>query len=100
MFEAHVRLRLLQFTLRNVAPHFFGKLAKLLDLPPLRNFPERRGDAGVVFVAGEAELDEPLAVKSAGHSFQDLDAPLAVLDQVVVGGQDAGDAALDGERGD
>ncbi len=48
-------------------------------------------------MAGEAEVDEPLAVEPAGHLLQDLDAPLAVLDQVVVGGEDAGDAALDGE---
>jgi hypothetical protein len=45
-------------------------------------------------------VDEPLAVESAGNLLQDLDAPLAVLDQVVVGGEDAGDAALDGEWGD
>ena len=49
---------------------------------------------------GEAEVDEPLAVEPAGHLLQDLDAPLAVLDQVVVGGEDAGDAALDGEWGE
>jgi hypothetical protein len=48
-------------------------------------------------MAGEAEVDEPLAVETAGHLLKDLDAPLAVLDQVVVGGEDAGDAALDGE---
>jgi hypothetical protein len=49
-------------------------------------------------MAGEAEVDEPLAVEPAGHLLQDLDAPLAVFDQVVVGGEDAGDAALEGER--
>jgi hypothetical protein len=53
----------------------------------------------VVFVAGEAEVDEPLAVEGAGHRLQNLDAPLAVLDQLVVGRQDARDALLDGERG-
>jgi hypothetical protein len=50
-------------------------------------------------MAGEAEVDEPLAVEPAGHFLQDFDAPLAVLDQVVVGGEDAGDAALDREWG-
>jgi hypothetical protein len=50
-------------------------------------------------MAGEAEVDEPLAVEPAGHLFQDLDAPLAILDQVVVGGEDGGDAALDGKGG-
>jgi hypothetical protein len=50
-------------------------------------------------MAGEAEVNEPLAVEPSGHLLQDLDASLAVLDQVVVGGQDAGDAALDGEWG-
>ena len=53
----------------------------------------------MVFVAGEAEVDEPLAVEGAGHRLQNLDAPLAVLDQLVVGRQDARDAPLDGERG-
>ena len=75
-------------------------IAERLHLPPLRNLAERRGDAGVVFVAGEAEVDEPLAVEGAGHRLQNLDAPLAVLDQLVVGRQDARDALLDGERGE
>jgi hypothetical protein len=70
-----------------------------LHLPTLRNLAEGGGDAGVVFVAGEAEVHEPLAVKGAGHSLQNLDAPLAVLDEFVVGRQDARDALLDRERG-
>jgi hypothetical protein len=45
-------------------------------------------------------VDEPLAVEPAGHLLQDLDASLAVFVQVVVGGEDAGDSALGGERGD
>jgi hypothetical protein len=49
----------------------------------------------VVFVAGEAEVDEPLAVEGAGDSLQNFDAPLAVLDQFVVGRQDARDVLLD-----
>ena len=49
-------------------------------------------------MAREAEVDEPLAVEPAGHFLQDLDAPLAVLDQVVVGGENASDAALIGMR--
>ena len=83
-----------------VAPTDVSDVTELLHLPPLRNLPERRGDAGVVFVAGEAEVDEPLAVEGAGHRLQNPDAPLAVLDQLVVGRQDAGDAALHGQRGD
>jgi hypothetical protein len=31
-------------------------------LPPLRNLAEGGSDAGVAFVAGEAEVDEPLAI--------------------------------------
>ena len=54
----------------------------------------------MAFVTGEAKMDEPLAVEGAGHRLQDLDAPLAVLDEVVVGRQDARDALLDGERRD
>ena len=43
-------------------------------------------------MAGEAEVDEPLAVEGAGHRLQNLDAPLAVLDEFVVGRQDARDS--------
>ena len=50
-------------------------------------------------MAGEAEVDEPLAVEGAGHRLQNLDPPLAVLDQFVVGRQGPRDAALDGEGG-
>ncbi len=49
-------------------------------------------------MAGEAEVDEPLAVEGAGHLLQDADAPLTVLHQLVVGRQDTRDSALDGER--
>ena len=52
----------------------------------------------MVFVAGEAKVDEPLAVEGVGHRLQNLDAPLAVFDEFVVGRQDACDAFLDGER--
>ena len=69
-------------------------------LPPLWNRPQRRLHQPAALMAGEAEVNEPLAVEPAGHFLQDLDAPLAVLDQIVVGGEDAGDAALDGECGD
>ena len=54
----------------------------------------------MVLVAGEAEVDEPLAVEGAGHRLQNLDAPLAILDQIVVGRQDARDALLGGEGGE
>ena len=56
-----------------------------LQLPPFRNRPERRIDERDFFVSGEAEVDEPLAVERAGHLFQNLDAPLVVFDQIVVG---------------
>jgi|GEM_PF-7131014 len=49
-------------------------------------------------MSGEAEVDEPLAVEGAGHGLQNPDAPLTVLDQLVVGGEDAGDAALNRQR--
>ena len=38
----------------------------------------------MVFGAGGAEVDEPLAVEESGHLFQYLDTPLIVLDQVVI----------------
>ena len=49
-------------------------------------------------MAGEAEVDEPLAVEGAGHLLQDPDAPLIVLDQIVIGRQDARYPPLDGKR--
>ena len=48
-------------------------------------------------MAGVAEVDEPLAVETAGHVLQDRDALTVVLDQVVVGREDGGDAALERE---
>ena len=51
-------------------------------------------------MAGETEVDEPLAVERAGHLFENLDAPLVVFDQIVVSRQDACDSALDGKRRD
>ena len=70
-----------------------------LHLPPFRNRPERRSDERKFFVAGEAEVDEPLAVEGAGHLLQNPDAPLIVLDQIVVGRQDARDPPLHRKRG-
>ena len=49
-------------------------------------------------MAGEAEFDEPLPVKGLGHLLQYLDAPEIVLNQVVVGREDGGDFALDGDE--
>ena len=67
--------------------------------PSFRYRTERGIDARPDFlVAGEAEVDEPLAVEGAGHLLQDADAPLTVLHQLVVGRQDARDPALDGGR--
>ena len=60
--------------------------------------PSGEATRGMVLVAGEAELDEPLAVEGAGHRLQNLDAPLAVLDQLVVGRQDARDPPLHRKR--
>ena len=45
----------------------------------------------------EAKLDEPLVVQPPRHPLQYRDAARVVLDQVVIGGQDGGDAALGGE---
>ena len=46
---------------------------------------------------GKAEMDEPLAVQVARHLLQDRDAPRVVLDEVIVGAEHGGDAALGGE---
>ena len=45
-----------------------------------------------VLVAGEAEADEPLAVELPRRLLQQRHPPPVVLDQVVVGGEDVGDA--------
>ena len=50
--------------------------------------------------SGEAKVDEPLAVKGAGHRLQNPDAPLAVLHQLVVGRKDARYTPLLRRRGD
>ncbi len=50
-------------------------------------------------MAGETEVDEPLAVEGAGHRFQNLDAPLVVFDKFVVGRQDACNTLLVCQRG-
>lgn len=71
---------------------------KHLDLPTLGNGADWRRNKFHFFVAREAEVDEPLAVAGAGHLLQDPDAPLVVLDPLVIGRQDARDSALDGER--
>ena len=47
---------------------------------------------------GEAEVHEPLAVEGAGHRLQNLDAPLAVRHQFVVGRQDTRDLTLHQQR--
>ncbi len=72
---------------------------ELPHLPALGMSPRREATRGMVFVAGEAEVDEPLAVEGAGHRLQNPDAPLAVLDQLVVGRQDARDPPLHRQRG-
>jgi hypothetical protein len=59
-------------------------------------FPSLRravGDAGV-FVAGEAEADEPFSVKLSRCILQQRHPPPIVLDQVVVGGEDFSDSPL------
>ena len=66
-------------------------------LPPLRDRPQRRVYQRDGLVAGEAEVDEPLAVERLGHGFEQGDAARVVLDQVVVGAEDGGDFALDGQ---
>ena len=47
-----------------------------------------------MLVAGEAELDEPLAVEVLRHLLQNLDPPQVVLDQVVVGRENRRDFQL------
>ena len=48
-----------------------------------------------VLVAGKAHADEPLAVEFLSHLFEQGDAALVCLDQIVVGRQNRGDLTLD-----
>ena len=73
-------------------------LRQVAYLPSLRNPAEGGiGKAGVL-VAGEAELDKPLAVEVLCHLLQNLDPPKVVLDQVIVGREYRSDFPLDWER--
>ena len=48
-----------------------------------------------VFVAGEAEVDEPFTIEQPSAAFsQQRNPPPVVLDQVVVGGEDVGNFLL------
>ena len=51
-------------------------------------------------MAGEAELDEPLAVEVLRHLLQNLDPLQVILDQVVVSRENRRDLLLRGERRD
>lgn len=76
------------------------QIAERPSLPPFRDGAEGGVDEGDGFVAGEAEVDEPLAVEGLRHLLQYPDAPQVVLDQVVVGREDPGNSALGGEVGE
>src|SRR5205809_3570371 len=88
------------FAVRSKRPALEGEARLELDeatqgtgLPAFRDRAEGGIDAGDFFVAGEAEVGEPLAIQGAGHLLQDADALLTVLHQLVVGRQDARDPA-------
>src|SRR5438105_1138082 len=63
------------------SPHQF---INCFHLPALGDGAEGGGSHFDFAMAGEAEVDEPLAVEGSGHFFQNLDAPLIILDQFVV----------------
>ena len=85
MFEANVRPRHVEISLRHVTAYVLRDVADLLDLPALGDVAKGRSHPRDFVVAWEPELDEPLAVEGTRHRFQNLDAPLIVLDQLVVG---------------
>ena len=58
------------------------------------NLAQRGVDEFDFFMAGEAEVDEPFPVNRLGHFLQDGNSPGVVLNQVVIGREDAGDFAL------
>ena len=49
-------------------------------------------------MSGESEADEPFSVEGLCHVFKDFDAAGVVFDEIVVGGEDSGDFALDMHR--
>src|SRR5262245_17392734 len=70
--------------------------AKGNDVPLHWHPPLLRLDEVSLFVAGEAEADEPLAVQRLRHLLQHCDPASGVLDQVIVGRQNARDLPLNG----
>ena len=69
----------------------------MASLPTPPESGRARVDERDVLVAGEAEVDEPLAVEALAISSRISMRRGVVLDQVVVGRQDVGDLALGGE---
>jgi len=77
--------------LRFFVPYSYRNFSKSFPLPPL-------GHAVLdfdMFMAGEAEVDEPLFVQKPRSLLQQLNPPPVVFDEVVVGGEDGGDTSLD-----
>src|SRR5690606_20323614 len=72
----------------------FGNIVKAFYFPSLRNLPKLTLLEAHLLMSWEAGVDEPLLVQPPGHLLKDLDAARVVLDQVDVGGEDGGDAAL------
>lgn len=68
---------------------------EFLYFPP-SDLAQRGIDQADLFMAGEAKMDKPLAVKGLSHLLQDLDPAYVVFDKVVVGGENGGNFALGG----
>ena len=68
---------------------YFRHIYQFLYLPALGNISKKRRDELDLFVAGKAEVDEPLAVEGAGHLLQNPYAPPIVLYQLVICRQNA-----------
>src|SRR5258708_7379729 len=71
--------------------------AYLAENPALPSLREAVDDP-CMFVAGEAEADEPLAVKQARRLLQQRHPPSVVRDQVIVGRKDTDDHLLHATR--
>ena len=72
---------------------FLHNLNYIAQSTPLPLLGEAVGDLEV-FVAGEPEVNEPLAVEKTRRLLQQCNSPPVIVDQVVVGGEEGDDIVL------
>ena len=75
---------------RSFSCNYFPKVANCSNVPPLRHAVRDFS----VLIAGKAQVHEPLFIQPLGRLLQQFDLLSVILNQVVVGGENVGDAAL------